>query len=77
VNADPAAAGDYVLARDRALAEVSLITAAAREAAGSGGEQRAAALVGQLVAGLPHGELAGLLTAAVLRLAALAQDGSR
>ena len=62
-------AARYTEARDRAAAEVDRLTGVARAVADSGGEQRAAADVAGMVGGLGREDLAGLLTAAVMRLA--------
>jgi hypothetical protein len=55
--------------RDRASVEIDLLTRVARLRAAASGEQRAAVEVSGMIGRLGHEELAGLLTAAILRLA--------
>lgn len=70
---DGPAAARYQETRDRAGAEVDRLAGIARLAAASGGEQQAAADIAGMVGGLDHEELAGLLTAAIIRLAGCAE----
>jgi hypothetical protein len=55
--------------RDRASVEIDLLTGVARLRAAQNGEQRAAAEINGMIGRLDHQELAGLLTAAIMRLA--------
>jgi hypothetical protein len=59
----------YQDSRDRASVEIDLLARVARLRAASSGEQQAAAEVNGMIGRLGHEELAGLLTAAILRLA--------
>ena len=59
----------YQETRDRAGTEVDRLAGVARLAAAAGGEQQAATDIAGMVGGLDQEELAGLLTAAIIRLA--------
>jgi len=59
----------YQETRDRADAEIDRLAGVARLVTASSSEQKAAANIAGMVGGLGREELAGLLTAAVMRLA--------
>jgi hypothetical protein len=72
---DEAAGSRYHDALDRTGAEVDRLVGVTRSLAAASGAQRAAADVGHLVLGISSEELAGLLTAALIRLAGLPDEG--
>jgi hypothetical protein len=55
--------------RDRASMEIDLLTGVARLRAAQNGEQQAATEIHGMIGRLDHQELAGLLTATIMRLA--------
>jgi hypothetical protein len=59
----------YRDSRDRASMEIDLLTGVARLRAAQNGEQQAAAEIRGMIGRLDHHELAGLLTATIMRLA--------
>jgi hypothetical protein len=59
----------YQDSRGRASIEIDLLSGVARLRAAQNGEQQAAAEISGMIGRLDHQELAGLLTAAIMRLA--------